>query len=264
VCLTCGCHQPLVDHGDGRNITHQELVAAADAAGITPGRAVANLVATESAMHGTLDAAALFTAAASRPTVVSDLDGVLAFTTEAALTAVNARFGLNLLVDEQVTYSLAQRLNREQGMWLTGLFSRSTFLANLAPDGHALDALDAMHAAGIEVLLCTERPPSTKTATAAWLSTWDVSHDDLLMPGPGGKPAALAAYGPANPAVLIDDDPSKWLTVARPGLPVWTPRRPWTPTTSAAYANVWVFDSWDQVLSRLLSTDPQEVSGPRH
>lgn len=251
MCLTCGCNLPLTDHGDGRNITHQDLLAAAEAADITPDRAAANLVATERAMHDTLDAGALFTAAAGRPTIISDIDGVLAFTSEAVTAAVNARFGLSLLVREQATYSLAPRLTRDQAAWVDGLFGRGPFLSNLAPDAHALDSLDVLHDAGFEVLVCTERPLAAHTATAAWLSDWDVSHDELLMPGPGGKPAALAGYGPDNPAVLLDDDPSKWLTVARPGVPVWTPRRPWTPTTWARYENVWVFDRWDELVSRL-------------
>lgn len=251
MCLTCGCHLPLTDHGDARNITHQDLVAAAEAADITPDRAVANLVSTEQATGDSVDPADLFAAAAARPTIVCDIDGVLAWTAEAILTALNARFGLSLLVEQMTSYSPAALVSREQAAWLDRQLQWGPFYANLAPDHHALDALDTLHTAGFELTVCTERPDTAQTATSRWLSTWDVPHDRFAMPGRGGKPGVLAPYGPTNPAVLIDDDPSKWLTVARGGVPVWTPSRPWTPANWQHYPNVWVFTAWDELVSRL-------------
>lgn len=46
MCLTCGCHQAVNSHGDGRNITLADLASAADAAGIDLDTAVQNLVDT--------------------------------------------------------------------------------------------------------------------------------------------------------------------------------------------------------------------------
>lgn len=46
MCLSCGCCDPPNDHGDARNITLLILQGAAQAAGISPEQAAANIVAT--------------------------------------------------------------------------------------------------------------------------------------------------------------------------------------------------------------------------
>lgn len=46
MCLTCGCHRPTATHNDQRNITIDDLEAAAAAAGITPPEAVENVIET--------------------------------------------------------------------------------------------------------------------------------------------------------------------------------------------------------------------------
>ena len=43
MCLTCGCDLPSEKHQDVRHFTYPDLVAAADAAGIKPKKAVKNL-----------------------------------------------------------------------------------------------------------------------------------------------------------------------------------------------------------------------------
>jgi hypothetical protein len=42
MCLTCGCGEPNDDHGDSRNITFDNLKAAAQAAEVTVDEAVKN------------------------------------------------------------------------------------------------------------------------------------------------------------------------------------------------------------------------------
>lgn len=46
MCVTCGCGDPPNSHDDPRNITFDQLADAADAAGITPEQAAANIVLT--------------------------------------------------------------------------------------------------------------------------------------------------------------------------------------------------------------------------
>ena len=43
MCMTCGCGEPMADHGDPANITYGQLEQAADAAGIDPEQAADNL-----------------------------------------------------------------------------------------------------------------------------------------------------------------------------------------------------------------------------
>lgn len=201
-------------------------------------------------------AAAAFLAAANRPTIVSDIDGVLGFLTEAIVTGLNAHFGLSLVVSEMTSYWIEGILPLEQASWLTGQLSRGVWYANVAPDYSAIAALNAIHAAGHHVIVSSDRPPATtERATLDWLTKWRVAHDEVRLLGRGGKRQVLAAYGPDNPAILIDDDPAKALTVARAGVQVWSPQRPWTPANWARYPNYWVFPSWTAVLERL-GVDP--------
>ncbi len=46
MCMSCGCGKPSDNHGDSRNITQQDLNAAAEAAGIGPAQAVQNIMNT--------------------------------------------------------------------------------------------------------------------------------------------------------------------------------------------------------------------------
>ena len=43
MCLSCGCGSPDDSHGDDRHITRADILAAADAAGIKPGKAAKNV-----------------------------------------------------------------------------------------------------------------------------------------------------------------------------------------------------------------------------
>ena len=46
MCLSCGCHKPMDDHGDPAHITLGGLADAARAAGISPAQAADNIVDT--------------------------------------------------------------------------------------------------------------------------------------------------------------------------------------------------------------------------
>lgn len=46
MCLSCGCNIPNDNHGNDAHITYSDVVAAAGAAHIKPGRAVKNIVST--------------------------------------------------------------------------------------------------------------------------------------------------------------------------------------------------------------------------
>ncbi len=46
MCMSCGCSEPNESHGDEANITNDELVSAADAAGISEQAAIDNIERT--------------------------------------------------------------------------------------------------------------------------------------------------------------------------------------------------------------------------
>lgn len=43
MCVSCGCGEPNADHGDARNITINDVRAAAEAAGISPSQVAKNI-----------------------------------------------------------------------------------------------------------------------------------------------------------------------------------------------------------------------------
>lgn len=207
-----------------------------------------------------MDPTEAFLARANRPTLLSDIDGVLCYLTEIIATALNSRFGLSLVAAQMTTYRIEDLVSREQGQWIVAQFQRGVFYANAVPDVVAIAALSAIRDSGIHVVITSDRPPqTTQIATRQWLARNAVPYDDLILRGRGGKEQILAAFGPARPAVLIDDDPAKWL-LARDGVEVWSPRRAWTPSSWRQYPGVWVFDDWAEALQRLGVAECSELS----
>ncbi len=181
-----------------------------------------------------------------RPALVFDCDGILAFTAEALCGALNARFGTSYSPLSQAFFPgtlITTRLPAEQAAWISGLLRQPSFLAAFAPDFHALDTLRDACEAGFQCEVVTERDPSTRDATADWLDDWGGPSVPVTAVGHGNKPAYLGArYGPGNPAVLLDDNPAAQLTIARHGISVWAPDRPYTPTL--ARDHVRFFRTW--------------------
>lgn len=198
-----------------------------------------------------MDLGALFTTEATRPLVVSDIDNTLAYQAQAECTAVNSRFGTSYLTTMMTTFPTANLFEPEQRQWLTAVKHRDPWLLNLAPDREAISALRLIRGHGHRVVISSDRHPAEATTTVRWLDANNVPRNGQVLNGPGSKRAVLAANGPANPGILIDDAPEKWLTIARPGVEVWCPRRPWTPPSWRQYPNVHVFDDWAEVLGRL-------------
>ena len=183
---------------------------------------------------------------ADRPALVFDCDGILCFTAEALCTALNARFGTTYSPQGQSFFPgtlLVHKLPAGQAGWLEQEMRLPAFVAAYAPDFHALDALRDSWDAGFSVSVVTEREPDLQDATTDWLHDWGAPPVPVIAVGAGNKPAYLGAkYGPGNDAVLIDDNPAVEITIARPGIDVWTPERPYTP--SVPRDHVRPFASW--------------------
>jgi hypothetical protein len=182
------------------------------------------------------------------PVLIWDCDGILAFTAEALCGALNARFGTAYSPMSQAFFPgtlLAARLPGEQGAWISGLLRDASFLATFAPDFHAFDVLRDAYDAGFECQVVTERDPSVQDATAEWLGDWGAPAVEVHAVGHGNKPAFLAArYGSENPGLLIDDNPAVQISIARPGIEVWTPDRSYTPMMMRDHTRA--FGSWQE------------------
>lgn len=183
---------------------------------------------------------------ASLPALYVDIDGVLAFQPEGSVVAVNARFGTRYLLAEAASYPWTSTIPAEQRTWLDA--NRAIVTANLASDTRAIGVVRKARAVGYPVTIATERDPSLRDLTAAWLAYWQVPYDALAVLGRGGKPDFLASRDSSG-AVLIDDDP-RFEAIAGNGLQVWVPPRPWTPRGNAP-EGVWRFGSWRDVKKAL-------------
>lgn len=244
MCLTCGCGDPADRHGDHDHLVVKRLQKAADAAGLPIAEAAWNIPRTL-ANAGYNEGSPL----KERPALIFDVDGILSFTAEALCTALNAKFGTGYSPQGQSFFPgtlLIHKLPAGQAGWLTEQMRHPAFIAAYAPDFHALDCLRDAWDAGYTVLIATERAPELQDATEAWLRDWGAPPVPVNTVGHGNKPGWLAArYGPQNPGALIDDNPAVEITVARPGIDVWAPRRPYTP--SVPRDHVQVFSSWPVV-----------------
>jgi hypothetical protein len=245
MCLNCGCWRPGDSHGDPANLTLAGLAAAAAAGGTTVQQAAWNIPATLSAAS-TPAWPPVLEPLTTHPTLVWDVDGTLSFTAEVLCAALNARYGTVYDVMTQQFFPgrlVPTALPADQAAWLAGELTGFTLYQSCAPDWRAVDTMTAASDAGYPTVIVTERHPALAVHTQQWLAGWDVKTPPVTAVGPGNKPAYLATrYGPGNPAVLVDDNPLTMLTVARPGIDVWLPARPYTPRVVRDHCRV--IGSW--------------------
>ena len=163
---------------------------------------------------------------AARPTILSDIDGVLAFESEAEIGALNAAFGYQI---HPLLHPSMLNLVPADHVWLESLKATSSFIWSVAPDYHGLDALLAIAEAGYDVIIASERPASLAVVTESWFRRWSPDlrkQAKFVLEGPGSKVRTADSFGPKDPLVWIDDDVKFW-TRARPGVSIWTPKLPW-------------------------------------
>jgi len=226
-----------------------DLAEAATAGGTTLAEAAWNIPRTLGAAVTPPPPGVSVAAQPARPTLIWDVDGILAFTAEALCAVLNARYYTAYKALTQTFFPgklVPAMLPADQAAWLINQMTGFTLAGNMAPDWHAADTMTAAVTAGYPVRIVTERPVPHGPLTLQWLQDWGVSPvPQVTAVGAGNKPAWLTArYGPGNPAVLIDDNPVTRLTVASPGIEVWLPARPYVPTTGRAYTRV--FAGWQE------------------
>jgi uncharacterized HAD superfamily protein len=191
----------------------------------------------------------VFVKSASKPTVLCDVDNTLAWTQNQLLAMLNAVFGTNLKLSEITVYHFEANLPLEQSTWLKQQYLRSITFANVAPDFHAIDAINTIHDRGYQVVIGTSRDSKLQGVTKQWLDEWGVKYDDLRV-----GTTAKQDYARTNSnLVAIDDDPSAALDLANLGAEVLVPDRTYTPEwcKSSNIKNVQVFNDWNTVLTRL-------------
>jgi uncharacterized HAD superfamily protein len=191
----------------------------------------------------------VFTKSASKPTVLCDVDNTLAWTMNQSLAMLNGMFGTNYVLADVNVYHFLANLPLTQSNWMKQQFKRSTTYVNIAPDFHAIDAINELAARDYKIVIATSRAADMQSVTEAWLSEWGVKSDEVLV-GPTAKQEFVQAN---SNVVAIDDDPSTALNLASAGANVLIPDRTYTPLwcKSSRMQNVRVFYTWDDVLNQL-------------
>lgn len=191
----------------------------------------------------------VFAKSASRPTILCDVDNTLAWTLNQNLAMLNASFNTNTRLEDITVYHFEANLPIDQSTWMKKQWLRPTTFVNIAPDFHAIDAINSAHDDGYHVVIATSRDPKMKGVTKAWLDEWSVGYDELFV-----GPTVKQAYVKDNPNVVaFDDNPSEALELATLGARVFVPERTYTPMwcRSSSIKNVKVFNDWNSVLTEL-------------
>jgi len=190
------------------------------------------------------DATAAFMSQYAQPTALFDIDGVLCFWEEWACVALNSRFETQMLCTDPTQPWRPSSLPLAQATWLNAAFD-DVAVRNQAPDFKAIDAVTALHAAGVRVVIGSDRPTQLAQATATWLGTWNVPYDDLVLVGSGGK----LAYAQKHQVAWIDDNP-RYATSLPAGDHLYMPDRPWTASWLRTLPDVTVFTDWSELLQQ--------------
>ena len=110
-----------------------------------------------------------------------DVDNTLAWTMNQALGLLNGVFGTSMTLDDVSRYDFVANLPLEQSKWLDAQFGRPVFYKTLAPDYHAIDAINALHSRGYYVVIATSRDNDLFDVTSDWLIEWGVDFDELIV-----------------------------------------------------------------------------------
>lgn len=190
-------------------------------------------------------------AAAPLPALICDTDDTVCFEAETVCSVLNAQFGLTLDATRLGSnyHPLVLPKGKHMNKWLRQWRQDPNSYINRAPDYEAFDALNALRGDGWHLTMASDRPAAALAITTNWYDTWGLGYDAVAVNGDGTKAALVAGHGPDNPCILIDDDQRNLLSLPRPGVQVWSPRRPWTPASVPPGA--WVFESWTNLMARI-------------
>lgn len=242
MCLDCGCRRPNDDHGNPNHIVLDELILAAEASDI-PVSVAANNVARSLLTDPGGGQITQY------PLIVSDIDNTLARLAEVEISIINTVFAEQYKMSQWTSYN--GPFTPEESLWLDTRRENPTFFTNLPPDTEAINALQILANEGYPIAVGSNRPAQIGSVSSRWLDDHNVPRDKELFAGSSSKQQLLAGNGVSLPGILFDDSPLQWLLIPRPGIEVWSPRRPWTPENVWQYSGVRVFDSWSEPLSWL-------------
>lgn len=192
------------------------------------------------------DLTAVFTQAMRRPSIICDIDGIIADWVSAACEAVNGHFGTSYT--PMVWWQWAGPFSDEERAWIAAeRHTDPAYWMSLSPNEDMIESLHELAAEHYPLTLSSEAPPEQRGARTAWLEYHNVPYNQLYLVGPGGKASLCATHSEENPAILIDDNPQRWVDCGQmPGISILTPRTSYCPELPSE-PNVTLFDSFSEV-----------------
>jgi hypothetical protein len=231
MCLDCGCRRPWDDHGDPRHIILPELQDAAQASGVPAMVALGNMLDTAASA---LDPITVMLSAASKPTLLVDVDDTIAYWTY----AMCARQLINPL-DSVLTSTQQDVIGQDWGTMNVG--DKIMLASAMVMDPQAVFALASLREIGYPIRIWSDRGALLQTVTNRWA---EMGYLDLPIEtgDVGFKEAQFGLYGPDNPAILIDDREELCAKFKGPGRACILRRWPWTDVSLCP--DVRCADSW--------------------
>ena len=153
--------------------------------------------------------------------IAIDIDSTLHHYWDELAAAARRRFGVDLPYDEQHTWTIS-RLRAEQLRAAIADTHSDEAIARGRPYPHAVETVNAWHAAGHFIHVTSHRAEGCHPATARWLSDIGLAYDDLHC-----SRDKVARCVELDIDVLIDDSPVTLVRAIEAGMVGATIAHPW-------------------------------------
>ena len=153
--------------------------------------------------------------------IVIDIDSTLHHYWDELAASAKRRFGVDLVYDEQRTWRIT-RLRDEQLRAAIADTHSDAAIARARPYDHAVEAVNAWHAAGHAIHVASHRAESCLPSTALWLLAIGLRYDELHC-----SYDKIAYCREIGADVLIDDSPVNIHRAIDAGMIAATLVHPW-------------------------------------
>ncbi len=153
--------------------------------------------------------------------IAIDIDSTLHHYWDELAAAARRRFGIDLPYDQQHTWTIT-RLRTEQLRAAIADTHSDAAIARARPYPHAVETINAWHAAGHFIHITSHRAEGCHPATARWLEDIGLAHDDLHC-----SPDKIGRCVELHIDVLIDDSPVNLGRALEAGMVAATIVHPW-------------------------------------
>lgn len=188
-----------------------------------------------------------------------DIDGTIAFDTQAYLAIINNALGEHYsYADVSMYHDYSWTSNPQKAHDAVKAFVHSDeFGWTIAPDYAAIAAVQALYNAGFHIIVATLRNPKHEDATRAWLSQWQVPFHELRM-GKLSKQSVADDHDVDNPVIFVDDC-GDFQSLVKPGVELALLRRPYTDSFGTLRDGVTVYETWIDILRSVHITNTPTV-----